>query len=293
MLSRKILPCVCALLLLSACKERYPTVNVNLEQKSPSTTTVKSGNELKFILAAMISPRETVKEYAIIVKALGKALGRDIRLVHGKNYQDVNNLLLAGKVDLGWVCTGGYIDLKKSAPKVEILTVPQIDGKTTYNSLIVVGPQSTAKNFNDLKGGRFAFVDPLSQTGFRYPQSLLRERKVTKDLFFASYVFAGTHDRAIAAVQRGVSDAAAIDELVFSFLKKTRPEAIKGLRTINRSPDYGIPPIVASPKSSANDRKKWKAALLNLHRSPEIKSHLSAIGVDKFTHAQLQLYQQD
>ena len=276
----------------TACDEKYEEVHVALTPTRDDASRPPPGGpaELRFGLAAMLSPRETHADYERVFAALARAVGRKLRLVHGQSYQHTNALLLANKLDMAWVCTGGYAALSHAVPPVELLGLPLVRGQTTYHSLILVGEQSAARAMRDLRGKRFAFVDPLSQTGFRSPVALLREMGTDPDAFFGSYVFAGTHDRAIQAVRRGAADGAAVDELIYRYLQQRRAEAVRGLRAIYRSPPYANPPIVAAPGSSPADRQRWQRALLTLHERSDVQPSIRAIGVERFVRASPDLY---
>jgi len=160
--------------------------------------------------------------------------------------------------------------------------VPRVRGKITYRSYVIVRRESEARTFADLVGKRFAFTDPLSNTGYIYPLSLIRRLGSTRERFFSSHTFVGSHDRAIRAVQRGVQDAAAVDHLIYEFLKQRKPEMVKGLRILRRSPEYGIPPVVASPVSTVSQQRRWRWALLSLHLDADTRRTLKHLEIERF-----------
>lgn len=285
-----------AALLLAAgtasCKRKsFEEERVNFKQRTPIAKDQRGTDKLRFALAAMISPRETNKEYARLIQELGRELGRKISLLHGRSYKQVNRLLQADKLDMAFVCTGGYMQLRQMEPRVSVVAVPVVRGKVTYRSLVIVRQESTAKSFADLRGKRFAFTDPLSNTGYLYPVSLVHKQGATKDDFFASYVFVGAHDRAIRAVQRRAQDAAAVDSLVFEHLRATRPEAVAGLRVLIQSPEFGIPPIVAGPGATKAQRARWRQSLLLLHQRAPAKVALDKLSIDYFAVPSKGLYE--
>jgi phosphonate transport system substrate-binding protein len=81
---------------------------------------------------------------------------------------------------------------------------------TTYKSQILVRSDSGITDINGLKGKKFAFVDPISASGYLFP-TLLIKNKTGQDpkTFFASTIFAGGHDKAALAVYQGTVDGAA------------------------------------------------------------------------------------
>lgn len=265
-----------------ACRRHsYEEREVNFEKRIPPAK-VGLSTDLNFALAAMISPKETNRHYEKLIVQLAKKIGQPIKLSHGRSYEQVNTLLRAGKLDMALICTGGYMELAATPPGAPILAVPQVRGKATYRSLVIVRQESTARTFADLKGKRFAFTDPLSNTGCLYPLSEVQRLGSTKEQFFSSHTFVGSHDRAIRAVQRGVQDAAAVDSLVFEYFNMRRPDAVKGLRILQRSPEYGIPPVVAAPQTTALQRKKWRHALMSLHTDPAAARTLKLLEIERF-----------
>jgi phosphonate transport system substrate-binding protein len=81
---------------------------------------------------------------------------------------------------------------------------------TTYKSQILVQTSSGITDLNGLKGKRFAFVDPLSASGFVYPSLIVKQKTgLEAKSFFSATVFAGGHDKAALAVYQGTVDGAA------------------------------------------------------------------------------------
>ena len=185
-------------------------------------------NGVCFALAAVDHPRETHRVYKQLVDLVGRSAGRSVTLVHGTSYGQVNRMLAAGKCNLAFICTGGYVELEEMGIGARVVAVPVVAGKTTYQSLVLVRQAAPFGTFDDLRGTHFAFVDPLSLTGHRYPLSLVTTRGYTKDSYFRSYVFVGSHDRAIRAVRQGTADAAAIDGLIYDHFKASDPDQVLG-----------------------------------------------------------------
>jgi len=81
---------------------------------------------------------------------------------------------------------------------------------TTYKSQILVRSDSGITDLNGLKGKKFAFVDPISASGYLFPLNLVKA-KTGQDpkTFFGSTIFAGGHDKAALAVYQGTVDGAA------------------------------------------------------------------------------------
>jgi phosphonate transport system substrate-binding protein len=236
---------------------------------------------LRFAVAEMLGPVATYDAYVGLLGDLARSLGRPYRLVQRRTYQEINELLLHGELDLAFVCSGAYAALPADAP-VEVVAVPVVAGRSVYHSLIVVHASSTARRFEDLKGARFAFTDPLSNTGYLYPVYRLAQMGTDAADFFSSTLLSGSHDRSILAVQRKLVDAAAVDDLVYNRIVVPGSPYWSQLRVIETSPDLPIPPVVAPTSVPAEDRARYRQFLVTLTDTPEGHARLAALGLDGF-----------
>lgn len=275
-----------------ACNDRldYQKAVVDPRDRVSVSSPQHRQRSIRFGLATMLSPRHTAGAWTTLIALLGAELERPIEIVHGLTYTRVNDMMVADKVDLGFLCTGGYLALRDRDRGVQVLVVPEVGGKLTYHSIIVVSPESPFKSWEALRGKRFAFVDPLSQTGYAYPTSLVKAAGSTNEKFFASLSFTGSHDRAIAAVARRSIDGAAVDELIYQHMK-AHALLPKQLRIVKRSPPFGIPPIVVGSHVPRKEIERWRAAMLRLHQKPAAKRALVAAGIDRFVLPPDGLYQ--
>jgi phosphonate transport system substrate-binding protein len=81
---------------------------------------------------------------------------------------------------------------------------------TTYQSQIIVGADSGINSLADLKGKRFAFVDPISASGYLFPTLTVKQKTGQEPkTFFSQTIFANGHDKAALAVYSGQVDGAA------------------------------------------------------------------------------------
>nr|WP_059435908.1 phosphate/phosphite/phosphonate ABC transporter substrate-binding protein [Anaeromyxobacter sp. PSR-1] len=280
--------------LLAGCPSSpYPEVAVDLASSRPAPTAVQKPRTavLRFSVAAMQSPQDTFASYSRLFERLEPKLEVRIELVQRRTYQEVNELLASGQLDAALVCTGGYVDLERHQPgAVEVIAVPVVHGRTTYQSYVIVPADSTARELSDLAGKRFAFTDDLSLSGFAYPSHLVRELHGEAATFFGSVTFTHSHDRSIEAVAKGVVDGAAVDSLVYDELARTSPHVRTMTRVIHRSPPYGVAPVVVSTRLRPEQRAALRDALLHLHDDPEARVALALVGFDRFVPPEADLY---
>jgi len=236
---------------------------------------------LRFAVASMLGPVATYNAYVGLLGDLAGSLGRPYRLIQRRTYQEINELLLHGELDLAFVCSGAYVALPPDAP-VEIVAVPKAAGKSVYHSLIIVHASSPARRLDDLKGTRFAFTDPLSNTGYLYPVFRLAQMGADPSGFFSSTLFSGSHDRSILAVHRKLVDAAAVDDLVYNRIVVPNSPYSSQLRIVETSPDLAMPPVVAPTSAPAEERARYRRFFLTLSEAPEGRARLAALGFDGF-----------
>lgn len=262
--------------------KKEATVKVDLNNLQPLPTA--DGHEsvpLRVAVAAVISPEGTVQSYSPLLSYLEQKLERPVELVQRRTYLEVNDLIERGEVDVAFVCTSAYVEGHDTFG-MELLVAPQVNGKTTYNSLLIVPSSSSASTMSDLRGKVFAFTDPISLSGRVYPTYLVQELGETPEKFFARTFFTYSHDEAIRAVAKGIADGAAVDSLVYDFALARDPDLASKVRVIHKSPDFGIPPVVISPMTRPQVRADLQSLLIGMSTDPAASEALTSIGVEGF-----------
>lgn len=236
---------------------------------------------LRIAVAAVISPEGTLRSYSPLLLYLEEKLNRPVELIQRKTYLEVNDLIEHGEVDVAFVCTSAYVEGHDTFG-MELLAAPQVNGKTVYNSVLLVPTSSNAQSMADMRGKVFAFTDPISLSGRVYPTYLVHKLGFTPEEFFARTFFTYSHDEAIRAVASGVADGAAVDSLVYEFAIARDPSLADKVRVIHRSPDFGIPPVVISPFTRPQIKADIQTLLLGMANDPTAKDALASIGIDSF-----------
>ncbi len=236
---------------------------------------------LRVSVAAVISPKGTAQSYQPLLDYLSAKLERPVELVQRRTYAETNALIEAGYVDVAFVCTSAYLD-GAARFGMELLVAPQVNGETVYYSLLLVPAESEAQSMADLRGKRFAFTDPMSNTGRVYPTYLVKQLGSTPEEFFGSVFYTYSHDDAIRAVAQGVADGAAVDSLVYQFALEREPELAARLRMIHRSPPFGIPPVVVNPSVRPQLKALLRDLLYGMADDPDGRRALAALGIERF-----------
>jgi len=193
------------------------------------------------------------------------------------SYVAVVEAMCADRVDIGWVSPLAYI-LAREKCGADMTLVSVNSSGTSYRGAVVTRTESPLKSIEDLKGKRFAWVDPGSTSGYLFPRAVLQEHKVSLDSL-GQQVFAGGHDKAALAVLQGQVDAAAIGKDVIPRLNSTYPNADKELRIIEETPDIPNDGVAFRKGLSPEVVEKTRQALLRITaREDGVKVFTDAIG---------------
>jgi len=287
--------CFAVLLAMVAagCSGDSDQVTVDFAKTLPATRPAQHSREtdaLRGAVAAMISPRETYIHYRELLAYAARKSGKDLEFVQRKTYEEINELLGKGEVDLAFICSGPYA-LAKDRYGFVPLAAPEVQGSTFYQSYLIVNQNSAFQGLTSLKGLSFAFTDPESNTGKLVPTFWLAELNQRPEIFFSQITYTYSHDNSILAVARGLVAAAAVDGLVWEYYQATNPEYTSKTRIIKKSEPYGIPPLVASRRLPAVERERLEQTLLTMHQDSEGKKILAGLLIDRFLPLQEEWYE--
>lgn len=284
---KNLLIFVVVILFLSSCdtilnNKNQVVIELNKNDDSLNSEIAHHPDSILYVaISAMISPKETFIYYKDLLDYISKKINKKIILKQRKTYEEVNKMLEKAHVDFAFICSGAYIhEIEKKT--IEIISVPVCYNKPYYQSYVIVNKNSNINNFKDFKNKRFAFTDPMSNTGCLYAQ------KRIKELFFESEVFSETplytyaHDISIQLVQKKIVDGATVDGLIFEYIKHYNPSDVSNIIIIEKSENFGIPPIVANKNISEKIKQQLKDALLSMHKDSTGNLILKNLLIDRF-----------
>ena len=90
------------------------------------------------------------------------------------------------------------------------LAVPVRGGDTSYATAIFTRPESTIESLADLRGRSIAWVSRRSSAGYVLPRAFLAARGLDPDADLGEQKFLGSHDKVVASVLAGRTDAGAV-----------------------------------------------------------------------------------
>ncbi len=224
-----------------------------------------AAQELKFGFTPVLSEADMKAEFEPLMAYLSNAVGQKVVLYIAKSYGDLRTQMEAGTVDIGSFSPFAYVDAARGG-KIRIIAQSILDGAATYRGLIVARKDSGLKTLDDLQGKRFAFVDPKSASGYVYPRAMLIEKGFTPERYFRETIFAGGHDKVIAAVLEERADAGAIYDGALGVAKAmgVSTEKLATLASTDPIPHDAIAVRISMDEALS---KKIQAALVDLDKS--------------------------
>jgi phosphonate transport system substrate-binding protein len=257
---------------------------VDLSPKSDTLTAAPETDKkpiLHVAVAPIVSPEMSVTMYHDFVDYLARKLDRIPEPLYRLTYAETNDLVRYNQCDIAIVCTYPFIRGEREFG-MQALVIPQVQSKTSYNSLIVVPRSSPASSLLDLRGKRFASGDIGSSTGWLYPAMRLMESGEDPNHFFGEHMITGSHDRSLRAVLNGYVDGAAIHSLVYDKMISESPDIAEKIKILEKSQPFGIPPIVGSRNMDPKLKNQIQSVLLEMHNDARGRAILNSLQIDRF-----------
>ncbi len=215
-------------------------------------------------------------------------LGREVQFLRRNNYGEIVDLALRGQVDFAWLCGFPYV---RNEAALDLLVAPVFNGAPRYQSYLIVPASDTdTRDLMDLEGGIFAFSDPNSNSGWLYPEAVLRRHGTTAEQHFDRTFYTWGHRRVIEAVAHGLAEGGAVDGYVWETLARVEPELTGKTRIVSRSDAFGFPPVVATPAADPAMQEAVLQVLLSMAESERGRQLLEMLNLDGFEQVEPELY---
>jgi phosphonate transport system substrate-binding protein len=218
-----------------------------------------------------------------LAKLLEKETGYKVKGSVGNSYSAVIEAMGAGRVDIGWLNPFGYV-LAHDKYGVEPLLITTRRGSRSYFGLIITRKDSGISSLKDLKGKRFAFVDPLSTSGTIYPQLAMMAAGIDPKKDLGQTVFAGGHDKVVIAVYQKQVDAGAIygggGTDARARVEGTIPDVMQQTKIIGQTDPIPNDNVSVRKDLPADAKKKLKTALLKISKTDQGRRILEEYDID-------------
>jgi phosphonate transport system substrate-binding protein len=216
-----------------------------------------------------------------LVAYVGDRLGAPAEIVQRRSYKEISDLLERGEVDVGFVCGLPYV-IDRERFGLELLVAPVVYDGPVYFSYVIVPNDSSVERFEQLRGRRYAFSDPLSNSGHLVPQYMLAQLGETPERFFRRSIFTYSHSASVEAVAVKFVDAASVDSYVYDYLAATQPALTARTRIIARSPAHGITPVVIRSGVDPALKARIRNVFLQMDQDPAGQAVLKSLMIKRF-----------
>ena len=215
-------------------------------------------------------------------------LNRPVEIVQRNSYQDAMELLRSEQVDLAWICSYPYVYLRK---QVRLLAVPLYRSQPYYRAYLIVSARHPEyQSLYQMRRKIFAYTDPYSFTGYVVPRYQLRKMGEDPAKFFAKTFFTYSHDKLIEAVADGLALGGSVDGYVWDSLNAVKPEITRRTLVVNKSAEFGFPPLVARRNLPQADFSALQRMLLAMRHDRQGNELLQRLNLDGFIHGSPDLY---
>jgi len=190
---------------------------------------------IRMAIVPFIESGRLVKGMQLLSEELKKETGLSFTGDVPTSYAAVVEAMCAERVDIGWVSPLAYILAhEKCGADMSLVSVTRVG--TSYWGVIVTRTDSPIQKVEDLKGKRFAWVDPGSTSGYLFPRAMIQAKGLKLD-DLGQQVFAGGHDKVGLAVLQGQVDAGAMGKDSIPRLNAVYPNAEQEIRIVEQSED--------------------------------------------------------
>jgi phosphonate transport system substrate-binding protein len=238
-------------LLIAACGGTTPAATTAPGASAAASSGPRIGSFDRPVVLAFTPSQEAATiatNGAAIKAALEKATGLSWKVTTMTSYAAQVEGMCSGSIDVGFFAPLQMTLLLGKSCGTPVLGALRKDDTgqlaTTYKSQILVRTDSGINTLADLKGKKFAFVDPLSASGYVYPTLTVKNKTGQEPkTFFSQTIFAGGHPQAALAVYNKQVDGAATFIDARDSLVSANPDiktATKVIETAGPIPNDGV-----------------------------------------------------
>lgn len=219
---------------------------------------------------------------------LSRRLGAEIQFFDAADWRRRRGALDKGEIVVAWLCGLHYVQrLPDQDAPIELLAAPvyraaRYAQRPIYFSDVVVRAGSPFRHFSDLRGARWAFNEPDSQSGFHVVRHYLAA--TGRDWgFFGQIVASDGHTNSLRLILDGKIDATAVDSTVLESELQYAPALRDAFRIIEVLGPSPVPPWIVSQRLPQSLRHEIRQALLAAHEDDTAGAALRQDGVLHFT----------
>jgi len=211
-----------------------------------------------------------------LARMLSVALGVPVEAVVTTSFVAAVEAMCAGRAEIGALNPFSYV-LAHDKCGVEVALISLRFGLPYYRSQISVRADANINKLEDLRGKRFAFVDPASTSGYLFPAAMLKKSGFDPDRFFSQTIFAGSHPNVILAIYRGQVDGGATFEDARQNVQQQFPDVNQKVKALAYTNPIPNDTWSLSPRLSGELRARIKDRLRRIAATAEGKEALRTL----------------
>lgn len=223
------------------------------------------------LVMAFVPSRETdviLTSGQTLGRMLSVALGIPVETVVATSYTATVEAMCAGRADIGALNPFGYV-LAHEKCGVQVAAVSLRAGLPFYRAQINARTDANINRIEDLRGKRFAFVDPASASGYLFPAAMLKKMGFDPERFFSQTVYAGSHPNVILAIYRGQVDGGASFEDARTTVQAQFPDVMQKIKVIGYTDPIPNDTWSLNPNLSPQLKARIKDRLLRIAKTPD------------------------
>ncbi len=203
----------------------------------------------------------------LLGRMLSVSIGIPVEAVVTTSYTAAVEAMCAGRADIGALNPFSYV-LAHEKCGVEVAAISVRFGLPYYRAQISVRADANINRIEDLRGKRFAFVDPASTSGYLFPAAMLKKAGFDPDKFFSQTVFAGSHPNVILAIYRGQVDGGSTFEDARTNVQAQFPDVLQKVKPIAYTNPIPNDTWSLNAKLSPAMKARIKDRLLRIAKTP-------------------------
>jgi phosphonate transport system substrate-binding protein len=242
------------------------------------------------VLHIALIPKENVQkqlqEFRPLQIELEKALQRRVAVVPSPSYAAVMEGLLNESIDLAELGPASYAMLLDRNAAVKPFAAQSGRGtagaKTlaTYQSVLIAQRNRGFDGVNDLRNKSLSLTDPASTSGNLVPRRFIKQKTGQSiENYFGRVTYAGSHDRALEAVRKGMVDAGFVSRTRYDEALKTGLVAADELVVLWQSESLPLNPFVMRNRLCSAVAVKIQKVFFN---AEPLRPLLDARGAEQF-----------
>ncbi len=182
-------------------KSRVATTRRSTKPRIP----VRVQGALTFGLVVAPGQEDLAGRVETLLRWASKQSSVELELHEAATYEELAKDVRKGRVDIAWLPP--IVHVRLAGDVIALGTILR-DGRTTYETALIVRKDSKAKTISNLRGLRAGWVDRWSAAGFVLPRVNLALLGIDPRTFFRTETFHGSHRAVVRALMDGACDVA-------------------------------------------------------------------------------------